>query len=151
MASMNCVILTGRVVKDPELHYTPAGKPVVDVSMAIDDGFGDNKSTIWMTVTFWGKTAETAAQCLKKGHYFGVQGSLKQREETVFKGTEKERKERKTTVWGHELTLMPGNKGGAHSERPPDSRGGMAPLPPGPPAAGPGFPPGVEDEDEIPF
>lgn len=48
------------------MRYTPNGKAVLDFTVAIDDGFGENKKTIWARVSVWEKLAENCAN-LKKG------------------------------------------------------------------------------------
>ena len=61
------MILVGRLTKDAgSIRYTPNGKAVVELPLAIDDGFGENKKTIWARVSVWEKTAEACAG-LKKG------------------------------------------------------------------------------------
>ena len=61
------MILVGRLTKDAgAMRYTPNGKAVVELPLAIDDGFGDNKKTIWARVSVWEKTAEACSN-LKKG------------------------------------------------------------------------------------
>lgn len=61
------LILVGRLTKDAEpMRHTPQGKPVVNFSVAVDDGYGENKKTIYYRVSVWEKTAEACAN-LKKG------------------------------------------------------------------------------------
>ncbi len=40
---INKVILMGRMTRDPELRHTGKGTPVTTFSIAIDNGYGDNK------------------------------------------------------------------------------------------------------------
>jgi single-strand DNA-binding protein len=44
--------------------------------MAVDDGFGDNKKTIWFRCSLWGKRAESLNQYLTKGQQVVVIGRL---------------------------------------------------------------------------
>ena len=44
------VIIVGNLGRDPEMRYTPAGKAVTSFSVAVSDGFGENKKTIWFRV-----------------------------------------------------------------------------------------------------
>ena len=53
------VIFVGHCGKEPEMRYTPQGKAVTSFSVAVDDGFGQNKKTIWLRVSCWDKTAES--------------------------------------------------------------------------------------------
>jgi single-strand DNA-binding protein len=69
-------LIVGNLGKDPEMRYTPEGKPVTSFSVAVSDGFGDNKKTIWFRVTAWDKQAETCNQYLHKGSKVLVEGRL---------------------------------------------------------------------------
>jgi len=70
------LVLVGNLGKEPEMRYTPEGKPVTSFSVAVSDGFGDNKKTIWFKVTAWERQAETCAQYLHKGSKVLVEGRL---------------------------------------------------------------------------
>ena len=76
---MNSCNLIGRLGRDPETRYTAGGKAVTNFTVAVDDGFGENKTTSWITVVAWEKTAELAQQYLAKGSQVAVEGRLKQR------------------------------------------------------------------------
>lgn len=82
MATYNRVILMGNLTRDIQLRYTPAGTPVTEVGMAINDRRkGQNgewiDETTFVEVTFWGRTAEVAAEYLSKGSPVFVEGRLK--------------------------------------------------------------------------
>lgn len=70
------IIIVGNLGRDPEMRYTPAGKAVTSFSVAVSDGFGENKKTIWFRVSAWEKQAETCNQYLKKGSRVLVEGRL---------------------------------------------------------------------------
>ena len=58
MASYNRVILMGDVTRDIELRYTPAGTPVTEVGMAVNDRRKNQNGdwvdeTTFVDVTFW--------------------------------------------------------------------------------------------------
>lgn len=76
---MNSVNLIGRLGQDPTSRHTGSGKTVTNFSIAVDDGFGERKTTSWITIVAWEKTAELAAQYLKKGSQVAVEGRLAQR------------------------------------------------------------------------
>jgi len=78
MASLNSVSLVGRLTKDMELSYSQGGKAYGKFSLAVDDGWGENKHTSFFDVTIFGKTAEALKAYLKKGKQIGLTGSLKQ-------------------------------------------------------------------------
>lgn len=83
MASLNKVLLIGNVTQDPELRYTPKGMAVVDLRLAVNHTYrtesGETKEDpCFVTVTIWGKQAETAEKYLKKGRPVFIEGRLKQ-------------------------------------------------------------------------
>lgn len=82
MASYNRVILMGNLTRDIQLRYTPTGTPVTEVGLAVNDRRkGSNgewiDETTFVDVTFWGRTAEVAAEYLSKGSPVFVEGRLK--------------------------------------------------------------------------
>jgi single-strand DNA-binding protein len=100
---MNTVNIIGRLGADIELRYTPSGKAVVEANVAVDDGWGENKKTVWLGVTMWGATAELAAKALVKGSRVGITGRLSQ-DEWEDKNTGK--KQRKTKVTCESMHLI---------------------------------------------
>ncbi|SRR5579862_891830 len=83
MANFNQVILIGRLTRDPELRYTPAGIPVCNVGLAVnkewtEDSGQKKESTLFIDVTVWRKPAETFSKHLKKGSQVFVEGELRQ-------------------------------------------------------------------------
>ena len=80
---MNKVELIGRLVRDPELKYTPgAGTAVVTLTLAIDRRTGkesDKKEADFIPVAIWGKTAEATAQYVSKGQLLAVVGRIQTR------------------------------------------------------------------------
>jgi single-strand DNA-binding protein len=82
MASLNKVLLIGNLTADPEVRYTPKGMAVADVRMAVNHTYrtesGEMKEDpCYVTVTIWGKQAETAGKYLKKGRPVFIEGRLK--------------------------------------------------------------------------
>ena len=75
-----CMIV-GNLGRDPEMRYTPDGKPVTTFSVAVSrrytgaDGSPVEK-TWWFKVTCWQKLAETTNQYLKKGRQVMVVGEI---------------------------------------------------------------------------
>ena len=100
---MNSVNIIGRVGGEIELRYTPSGKAVTEVNLAVDDGWGENKKTAWIGVTIWGATAELAQKAVQKGDRLGISGRLSQ-DEWEDKATGK--KVRKTKVTCDTMTLL---------------------------------------------
>jgi single-strand DNA-binding protein len=82
MASYNRVILMGNLTRDVELRYTPAGTPVTEVGLAVNDRRKNQNGewvdeTTFVDVTFWGRTAEVASEYLSKGSPVFIEGRLK--------------------------------------------------------------------------
>ena len=77
--SINKIVLTGNLTKDPDVKYTQSGKAVAMFSIAVNDGFGDNQKTYYPNIVVWGKTAETVGNNLTKGSKVGVVGKLTSR------------------------------------------------------------------------
>ena len=75
--AMNMVVLTGRLTRDPEIRYTQSGKAVANLSLAVGRRFNKDE-TDFFDCTAWGKTAEIAAEYLRKGNQVGVTGNLRQ-------------------------------------------------------------------------
>lgn len=77
---MNKWVGIGRLTKDAELKYTPGkGTAVSTFTLAIDDGFGDNKKTDFIPIVLWGKSAENLAAYLIKGTQVAVAGRISTR------------------------------------------------------------------------
>lgn len=81
--------LSGNLTRDPELRFTPAGKPVVVLRVAEsarikDDNTGEWKDgpSIFHDVTAWGKQAENISECLVKGDRIAAVGTWQQQEWT---------------------------------------------------------------------
>jgi len=79
MASLNKVIVIGNVGTEPEMRFTPSGKPVTSFSVATNEKFGDNDHTEWFSIVVWNKLAETCNQYLTKGQQVYVEGRLQTR------------------------------------------------------------------------
>jgi single-strand DNA-binding protein len=75
------LIIVGNLGRDPEMRFTPSGKPVTDFSVAVNRQFSSSngeqvKETIWFKITTWGKQAEICTQYLKKGASVLIEGRL---------------------------------------------------------------------------
>jgi single-strand DNA-binding protein len=77
---MKNIVVAGNIGKSAELRSTGSGEKVAGFSVAVDDGFGDKKRTLWFDVSIWGKRAETLAPMLVKGTKVCVSGDLSTRE-----------------------------------------------------------------------
>ena len=79
MASINRVILIGRLGKDPEIRSTPNGTTVAKFTLATDERFTDKSGekqerTEWHNIVAWGKLA--VAGNFLAGIQWGLLGTL---------------------------------------------------------------------------
>lgn len=77
---MKSIVIAGRLGKDAELRRTGGGDPVLSFPVAVDDGYGQNKSTMWFDCSVWGKRGEALGEHLRKGTAVAVSGDLSRRE-----------------------------------------------------------------------
>lgn len=73
---MNNVTLLGRIGKDIELKTSKNDKSYATLSIATNDGFGDNQKTNWHNCIAFGKTSEILSQYVHKGDELCVNGSI---------------------------------------------------------------------------
>ncbi|CAM4411170.1 single-stranded DNA-binding protein [Paenibacillus xylanexedens] len=78
---LNRSILIGRLTRDPELRYTPAGVAVTQFTLAVDRPFTSNgeKEADFIPVVTWRQTAEACANFLRKGRLCAVEGRIQVR------------------------------------------------------------------------
>ncbi|MEN0848252.1 single-stranded DNA-binding protein [Listeria monocytogenes] len=79
---MNRVVLVGRLTKDPELRYTPAGVAVTTFTLAVNRTFTNQdgeREADFINCVVWRKPAENVANFLKKGSLAGVDGRVQTR------------------------------------------------------------------------
>jgi single-strand DNA-binding protein len=84
MAGLCKAIIIGNLGRDPEMRYTPSGKPVTSFSVACSRTYttaeGERREeTEWFRINAWGKLAETCSQYLRKGSKVYVEGRLRTR------------------------------------------------------------------------
>ena len=165
MANLNKVMLIGNVTRDPEIKYTPQGRAVTDIGIAVNrvytpEGGERREETTYIDVTLWGRTAETAAEYCKKGRSVYVEGRL-QLDTWEDKTSGQKRSKLRVVAENYQLLDRrpggaPGGQGGGdeeYSERPPQRR-----EPTGGGSGGGGFQSGRSaapqapiEEDDIPF
>jgi single-strand DNA-binding protein len=81
---LNKVMIIGNLGRDPEMRYTPSGKPVTSFSVAVSRSWvkpeGERtETTDWFNVVAWGRLAEICSQYLTKGSLVYVEGRLETR------------------------------------------------------------------------
>lgn len=111
---MNIFTGIGRLGRDAEVRHTSAGKPVTTFSVAIEDGFGEHKTTTWMDCSMFGERGEKVAGYIRKGDRIGVTGSIRLDTYTTRDGVEKS----KVALRVADITLL-GSKsdGGQRTQR----------------------------------
>lgn len=83
MASVNKVVLLGRLGRDPQTRYaSDGGTPICHLAVATSRRYKDRdgnrgEETEWHNVVLFGKTAEIAQQYLQKGSEVYIEGRLR--------------------------------------------------------------------------
>ena len=75
--SVNVVTLVGRVGGDPDVKYFESGSVVCNLTLAVRRRTKRDDSPDWFNLEIWDKTAEIAANYVRKGSLIGVSGVLK--------------------------------------------------------------------------
>jgi single-strand DNA-binding protein len=80
--NLNDVKIAGNLVQEPELHHTPQGTPVTNVSLGVNETYTLNNekrtATTFVDVQLWGAAAENFAKLVQKGQQILVEGALRQ-------------------------------------------------------------------------
>ena len=81
---LNKVMIIGRLGRDPEMRYTPNGKPVTSFSISTSRSWvnaeGERREdTEWFNIVAWGNLAEICKQHLTKGQQVYIEGRLQTR------------------------------------------------------------------------
>jgi single-strand DNA-binding protein len=74
--TLNTVNLVGRVGADPEIRFFESGSAKATLSLAVRRRAKDAPPD-WFNIELWGKTAEIAANYIRKGDKIGVTGYFK--------------------------------------------------------------------------
>ena len=84
MPSLNQLTILGNLGGDPELRYTPEGKAVTNLSVAVTRAWPDQtkdtgwaEETVWFRVDCWDQLAERVAEKAHKGDTVLVNGRVK--------------------------------------------------------------------------
>jgi single-strand DNA-binding protein len=75
--SINTVTLVGRAGRDPDVRYFESGSVVCKFSLAVDRRSRNSDQPDWFNLEMWGRTAEIAANYVRKGSLLGITGALK--------------------------------------------------------------------------
>jgi single-strand DNA-binding protein len=135
---LNKVMVIGHLGRDPEMRYTPSGRPVTTFTIAVSRSWntadGERRSeTEWFNIVAWGNLAEICKQYLHKGQQVYIEGRLQTRRWEDKEG----QKHTNVEVVANEMMMLgdrrDNNKSSQESEEDDDSSEPMA------------------DEDEFPF
>ena len=77
---LNCIVIMGRIVRDPELRRTNSGTAVASFTIAVDRDFGGRdggeKETDFIDCVAWRQTGEFVSKYFTKGRMAVVSGRL---------------------------------------------------------------------------
>ena len=76
---MNLFTGIGRIGRDAETRSAGSSE-VTSWPVAVDVGYGDKKSTLWLDCAMWGDRGTKIAGYIRKGDNIGVSGELSLRE-----------------------------------------------------------------------
>jgi len=111
------ITIAGGITRDAVNRTTQDGDNVTSFSVAVSEGFGDKKRSLYFDCAMWGKRGYALSQYLTKGSRVAVSGELSTREH-----------DGKTylTVRASEVTLMGGGEKREHVNMPPGYEGTAA-------------------------
>ena len=114
---LNKVMIIGHLGRDPEMRYTPSGRPVTTFSVATSrtwntsDG-GRRTETEWFNVVAWSNLAEICKQHLNKGSLVYIEGRLQTRHWDDQEGN----KHTSTEVVANEMIMLSDRREGTPAE-----------------------------------
>lgn len=137
---LNKVMIIGNLGKEPEMRYTPSGRPVTTFTVAVSRSWNTadgerHTETEWFNVVAWGKLAEICKQYLNKGQQVYVEGRLQTRRWEDKEGV----KHNTVELVANEMMMLGDRREAAHTAAGEE------------PAAGEPVEAPAENEDEFPF
>jgi single-strand DNA-binding protein len=114
---LNKVMLIGHLGRDPEMRYTPAGRPVTSFTIATNRDWktsdGERHTeTDWFSIVAWGNLAEICKQHLNKGQQVFIEGRLQTR-----RWQDKEGNKHTTTEVVASEMMMLGDRHGTNTDQ----------------------------------
>ncbi len=113
---LNKVMIIGRLGRDPEMRYTPSGRPVTTFTIATSRSWNTSEGerrteTEWFNVVAWGSLAEICKQYLNKGQQVYVEGRLQTRTWEDSEGG----KHSSTEIVANEMIILGDRREGAQA------------------------------------
>lgn len=115
--NLNTITLAGRLTRDPELKYV-GEHTICEFGLATSKKMRNREETVFIDMVCWQRTAEVAAEYLRKGSPVLVRGRLTM-DQWEDKQTGQKRTKHRVTV--EELQMVPRGQSGAqeqHREQP---------------------------------
>jgi single-strand DNA-binding protein len=153
------LMFIGNLGRDPEMRYTPTGKPVTQFTVAVNQSTRNQQTgewtedTDWFRVSVFGDRAERAAEQLRKGNRVFVEGRFRSRE---FEGQDGQKRTSLDVTADNVISLekRPRDEEGSFSGAPAGAAAGAASAAPsGGFSGGGGSRPPADDTDidDLPF
>lgn len=79
---LNCAVIMGRLVADPELRTTASGLSVTSFTVAVDRAYakqGEERQTDFIDCVAWRQTADFITRFFHKGSMIAIQGAIQVR------------------------------------------------------------------------
>ena len=151
------LMIIGNLGRDPEMRYTPTGRPVTQFTVAVNQSTRNQQTgewtedTDWFRVSVFGDRAERAAEQLRKGNRVFVEGRFRTRE---FEGQDGQKRTSLDLTADNVISLerRPRDEEGAFTGAPGAGAGSAPAGAPSGGVSGGGRPPADDtDIDDLPF
>jgi single-strand DNA-binding protein len=101
-------MIIGQLGRDPEMRYTPSGRPVTTFNVATTRSWNSSdgerhSETEWFNVVAWGSLAEICKQHLVKGQQVYIEGRLQTR---VWEDDNSGNKRSSTEIVANEMIVL---------------------------------------------
>lgn len=126
---LNKVMIIGRLGRDPEMRYTPTGRPVTTYSVMTTRSWNSSdgerhKETEWFNIVAWGSLAEICNKYLIKGQQVYIEGRL----QTRSWEDNNSNKHSSTEIVANEMIILSDRREGAFPEEEEDTEEEEFPL-----------------------
>ena len=146
---INCAVIMGRLVADPELRTTTSGKSVTSFCVAVDRNYvrqGEERQTDFINVVAWRQNADFVTRYFHKGSMIAVEGSIQTSSYTDKSGNQRKQVE----VVANNVSFC-GSKNDSGTGASAVSGGFNEPAPSYASADNSDFEEIVDDDDDLPF